>query len=108
MEIWIHPDALSEFEALDARERRAMMNALEKLSLLGRDIRFPHASKVVDADRIWELRPRAGRSRSRALYRPVADGIAVAAFGPEFQVDPRSFRRAVARAQRRLAAGGPR
>lgn len=108
MEIWIHPEALSEFEALDPRERRAMTNALEKLSVLGRDILYPHASRVVGADHLWELRPRAGRSRARAFYRPVSDGIAVAAFGPEFHFDPRGFRRAVDRAERRLAPGGPR
>jgi hypothetical protein len=105
MEIWFHPDARSEFEALDPRERRAMTNALEKLSLLGREITYPHASKVAGSDRLWGLRPRAGRSRTRAFYRPVEEGIVVAAFGPEFNSHHRGFRHAVALAQQRLDAG---
>ena len=106
MEIRFHPLARSEFDALDARERQAMRNALDKLSLLGREITFPHASKVVGADRLWELRPRAGRSRFRAFYRPTPDGILVAAMAPEFHVDPRGFRRAARLAEARLAEEG--
>ncbi len=50
-----------------------------------------------------ELRPRAGRSAWRALYRQVGDVFVLAAVGPEAQSDPRGFDRAVRRALRRLA-----
>lgn len=50
-----------------------------------------------------ELRPRAGRSAYRALYRQVGEVLVVAAVGPEAQSDPRGFNRAVRRAQERLA-----
>lgn len=106
MEIRIHPGARAEFLALDERERRAMRNALDKLSVLGHAIGYPHASKVRGADRLWELRPRAGRSRSRAFYRLTSEGIMVAAFGPEAGVDLQGFRRSVSRAEQRLREGG--
>jgi hypothetical protein len=58
---------------------------------------------VRDAERLRELRPRAGRSAWRALYRQVAKVLVVAAVGPEAQSDPRGFERAVRRALQRLA-----
>lgn len=56
-----------------------------------------------NADRLRELRPRAGRSAWRALYRQVGEVLVVAAVGPEAQSDPRGFERAVRRALQRLA-----
>jgi hypothetical protein len=58
---------------------------------------------VHDADRLRELRPRAGRSAWRALYRQVGEVFVVAAVGPEARSDPRGFERAVRRALQRLA-----
>jgi hypothetical protein len=58
---------------------------------------------VLDADRLRELRPRAGRSAWRALYRQVGEVFVVASDGPEAQSDPLGFERAVRRALRRLA-----
>jgi hypothetical protein len=57
---------------------------------------------VRDADRLRELRPRAGRSAWRALYRQVGDMFVVAAVAPEAQSDPRGFGRSVRRAMQRL------
>jgi hypothetical protein len=51
---------------------------------------------------IRELRPRAGRSPWRALYRRVTDGLVVLAIGPEAQHDKRGFDRAVRLAEERL------
>lgn len=103
MDIRIHPEAEREFYALDARESKAMKNALSKLATFGVELRFPHSSRVMGSDRLWELRPRAGRSRSRALYRVIGGEVVIGAFAPEFGVDPQAFRRAVARAEARLA-----
>jgi hypothetical protein len=51
-----------------------------------------------------ELRPHAGRSPWRAFYRRVDAEIVIGAIGPEAQVDPRGFRRAVSAALSRLDA----
>jgi len=64
---------------------------------------YPHTSAVRGAEGLRELRPRAGRSAYRALYRRVGEVFVVAAVGPEAQSDPRGFDRAVRRAQERLA-----
>jgi hypothetical protein len=58
---------------------------------------------VQGADRLRELRLRAGRSAWRALYRRVGDVFVIAAIGPEAQADKRGFGRAVTAAQARLA-----
>ena len=44
-----------------------------------------------------ELRPRAGRSTWRALYRQAGQVFVVAAVGPEAQADPRGLDRALRR-----------
>lgn len=81
-----------------------MLNAIDKLEQLGNQLPFPHASNVRDARNVWELRPRRGSSRYRALYRRIGDAIVIGAFGPEARVDPRGFTRAVAAAEARLDA----
>ncbi len=54
------------------------------------------------ADRLRELRLRAGRSAWRGFYRRLGDVFVIAAIGPEAQADKRGFGRAVAAAQARL------
>jgi hypothetical protein len=73
-----------------------------KLGVYGPQLGYPHTG-VRHADRLRELRPRAGRSAWRALYRQVGEVFVVAAVGPEAQSDPRGFERAVRRALQRLA-----
>jgi hypothetical protein len=68
----------------------------------GPHLGYPHSSAVRDADRLSELRPRAGRSAWRALYRQVGEVFVVAAVGPEAQSDPRGFKRSVRWAIQRL------
>lgn len=97
-----HPDAESELAALVLAERAAVMHAVDKLAALGPGLPFPHQSNVQGAEALRELRPRAGRSRWRALYGRVGDVFAIAAIGPEALVDPRRFRRAVVAATTRL------
>jgi hypothetical protein len=58
---------------------------------------------VQGADRLRELRPRAGRSPWRAFYRQMGDVIfVVGAVGPEAAVKPRDFARAIRAAEERL------
>ena len=98
-----HPEAEAELGRLTATERVAMLNAVEKLQALGTTLPFPHQSNVQGATGLRELRPRAGRSRWRGFYGQVRDVFVMAAIGPEANVDPRKFTRAVRVATTRLA-----
>ena len=73
-----------------------------KLKALGPQLGFPNSSAVLGADRLRELRPRAGNCPWRAFYRQVGDVFVVAAIGPEAQVKPRGFDRAIQAAEQRL------
>ena len=97
------PEAAQERATLPKAERAALITADAKLSAYGLQLGYPHTSAVRGADRLRELRPRAGRSAWRALYRQVGEVFVVAAVGPEAQSDPRGFDRAVRRALQRLA-----
>jgi hypothetical protein len=77
-----------------------LISANAKLSAFGPLLGYPHTSAVRGAGK---LRPRAGRSAWRALYRQVGEVFVVAAVGPEAQSDPPGFDRAVRRALNRLA-----
>jgi len=103
VEVYFHPAAQVELDALPATERRAIDHAVEKLEALGAQLPFPHASKVRGAGTLFELRPRGGRSPWRAFYRQVGEAMVIAAIGPEAGVDARRFTRAVEAAQRRLS-----
>ncbi len=104
MEVRFHPEARAELDALPVSQQRAIDHAIEKLTALGVQLPFPHASRVRGAKTLFELRPRAGRSQWRAFYRQVGTILVIAAIGPEAGVDRRGFVRAVAAAQRRVAA----
>lgn len=80
-----------------------MANAVDKLTVFGPALPFPHSSSLQGAERLRELRPRAGRSPWRAFYRRVGDVLVIAAIGPEAEADKRRFDRAVAAAVTRLA-----
>lgn len=102
MEVYFHPAAQAELDALPVAEQQAVDHAVEKLTVLGVRLPFPHTSKVQGVSALFELRPRAGRSRWRAFYRQVGGAMVIAAIGPEAEVDNRGFTRAVAAAQERL------
>jgi hypothetical protein len=80
-----------------------MLNAVEKLTAFGPALPFPHSSAIQGAERLRELRPRAGRSPWRGFYRRLGDVLVIAAIGPEAEVDKRGFDRAVTAASTRLA-----
>lgn len=75
---------------------------MTKLEAIGPTLPYPHSSAVRDADRLRELRPRAGNSPCRAFYRQIGDVFVVVAVGPEAQVKPQGFTRAVRAAEDRL------
>ncbi|MBI3967584.1 MAG: type II toxin-antitoxin system RelE/ParE family toxin [Chloroflexi bacterium] len=102
MDVVFHPEALEALARLPTLEQTALSHAVEKLEALGIHLPFPHASHVRGSNSIWELRPRAGRSRWRAFYRRIGDVFVIAAVGPESQVDPAAFAQSVASAERRL------
>ncbi len=92
-----------EREALPVSERNALYNAVAKLEAIGPTLDHPHTSAVQGAAGLRELRPRAGRSPWRALYRQVGDRFVIAAIAPEAQHHPRGFRRACRAAEARLS-----
>lgn len=79
-----------------------MMNALAKLRSLGAQLPYPHSSQV-KSSRLRELRPRAGRSPWRAIYRQVGHRIVVLAIVPEATHDNKGFQRGVRMAEERLS-----
>jgi hypothetical protein len=83
----------SEIDQLPPAERKAMLNALDKLAILGDQPDYPHTSQIKETD-LREVRPRAGRSPWRALYQRDAGVMLVAAISPEAQHDARGFQRA--------------
>ena len=97
------PEAERERAALPKSERAALINADAMLGAYGPQLGYPHTSAVRVAESLRELRPRAGRSAWRALYRRVGEVFVVAAGGPEAQAVPRGFDRAGRRALERLA-----
>jgi hypothetical protein len=90
----------------DRKERVAIVNAVEKLKQLGPRLPYPHSSQVKGEHGrgLRELRPRAGRSPWRALYRQVtADTFVIAAIVPEAEKSERLFQRGAKDAQGRLS-----
>jgi hypothetical protein len=95
-------DAQEELRQLPPVERRAVMTAVAKLEALGDQFGAPHSSQVKGSrSGIRELRPRAGRSPWRVLYRRVG-GAMVILVGPEAEHHPRGFDRTVRLAEERL------
>lgn len=101
--VLFHPSAEKELGGLSAADRVAVLHAVEKLAALGPSLPYPHQSDVRGGRGLRELRPRAGRSRMRALYGRLGEAFVVVAVGPEALVDRRGFDRAVRAAVQRLA-----
>lgn len=72
MVVWtvtVLDQAAEEMSALPAKERTALVHAMDKLEAVGPQLGHPHTSAVRQASgELRELRPRAGRSPWRALY----------------------------------------
>jgi transcriptional regulator with XRE-family HTH domain len=98
--LW-HPAADAERAAIsDAAERAAVQHAREKLEVLGPRLGAPHSSAVKgeEGSGLRELRPRAGRSRWRPIYRQVGPRtFVILSVAPEAEIDSAaSMRRSVA------------
>src|ERR1700683_1224291 len=108
--LW-HPAADAERDAsCPPEEKVAMLHAVQKLAAAAPRLGSPHSSAVQgDAGQgLRELRPRAGRSRWRPIYRRVnRSTFVILAVAPEAMVDPRGFADAVSRAGVRLAELAP-
>ena len=102
MKVAYHPAARQELAALPRGERLALLHAVEKLQALGEQLPFPHCSAVKQS-RLWELRPRGGRSPWRALYSRLSERMVIWAVGPDAKKDAVGFRRAVGLAEQRAA-----
>ncbi len=103
--LW-HPAAGAERLTIsDVAERAAIQHAQEKLEAVGPRLGAPHSSAIKGeaGSGLRELRPRAGRSRWRPIYRRVSpETFVILAVAPEAQIDRRSFDEMVRNAQRRL------
>jgi hypothetical protein len=103
--LW-HPAADAERAAIsDAAERAAIQHAREKLEAVGPRLGAPHSSAVKgeDGSGLRELRPRAGRSRWRPIYRQVGPRVfVILTVAPEAEIDKRGFDAKVRDARRRF------
>jgi hypothetical protein len=106
-----HPEAETERNASwPAAEKVAMEHAVEKLQAAGPRLKHPHSSAIQgpEGKGLRELRPRAGRSRWRPIYRQVTpDTFVIFAVGPEAKIDRSAFDAAVVRAAERRAELNP-
>ncbi len=96
-----------ELEALRKsapREWVAIHHAISVLETRAGHVEHPWSSAIrgPDGTGLRELRPRAGRSRWRVLYRRHANTILLLALAPEAGVDRRGFARAVIAAGERF------
>ena len=103
--LW-HPGAAEERDrSWPAEKIAAIEHVVEKLRQIGPRLRHPHSSALQgEAGKgLRELRPRAGRSRWRPIYRQVRpDTCVILAVGQEAEIDRAGFRAAVIHAQRLL------
>lgn len=98
-----HAEAVTEYQALDAREAAAVDAAIEKLEALGPRLPFPPLKPGEKLGKLRELRPRAGRSQTRVFYAQSDEStFTIGSYGPKADFDPKGFKRSVAAAERRL------
>ena len=98
-----HPDAEAEFHRLGAQDAAQVGNVIKKLQVSGPRLPYPHSSSVKGANKLRELRPGAGRSVVRPLYRQIGSVFVIGAYGPEAQYDKKGFKKACRDAEERLA-----
>lgn len=103
MRVRYTPEAEEELLGVPAKERQAIVSAVEKLKSQGDQLSAPHSSSVKGVrGTLRELRPRGGRSPWRAFYRRIGNEMVIGSIGPEAEADRRGFRRAAAVALERL------
>jgi hypothetical protein len=103
--VW-HPEAATERDdSWPAQEKVAMLHAAQKLEAAGPRLGHPHSSAVRGelGQGFRELRPRAGRSRWRPIYRRVnVSTFVIFAVGPEAEIGSHGYDSALARAVERF------
>ncbi len=109
MRIRMHPgfrDELATLGRSDRREANAIGHALHVLSEQGGRLGYPWTSAVRGkrGSGLRELRPRAGRSAHRVLYRVAPNRVDALALAPEAGNDQRGFAHAVEHARARAHA----
>lgn len=105
--LW-HSAADAERAAIsDVAERAAIQHASMKLEAIGPSLGAPHSSAIKGGDGagLRELRPRAGRSRWRPIYKRASErSFVILAVAPEAKIDRRIFDEKVRQARRRFDA----
>ncbi len=92
--------AVRDLEALKSRqERKATFTAVDKLVALGPKLQPPHTKSLKGEPGLYELRPRAGKSQVRAIYRRTGDDYVILAVA--IAADKADFDAAVAKARAR-------
>lgn len=96
----IDADALVDWEEVKAKnERKATLNAIDKLRELGPHLVPPHTKALKGETDLFELRPKQGRSKTRPIYAREGEGYVVLAFAADHLTDGDA---AMARARQRL------
>ncbi len=103
--LWHSIAHIELFSIPDVAERVAIGHAQEKLEAIGWRLGSPHSSAIKGEQGfgLRELRPRAGRSRWRPLYRRVGvESFVVLVLAPEASLNARGFDKAIQDAKRRF------
>lgn len=99
--LW-HPEAEDEAAGLVSKESVAIENAIEKLRSAGVKLDKRHSDHVGDG--LWELRPRAGRSPWRAIYKRIGETtFVILAVCPEYEENKKGFNKGLKDAAKRFA-----
>jgi hypothetical protein len=78
--VLLDPDALVDAEDVKAKsERKAMINAIDKLRKTGPHLGPPHTKSLKGIADLFELRPRQGQSPTRPIYARFGDAYVVLA-----------------------------
>jgi hypothetical protein len=97
-------NAVADFEGVKGRsERRAALNAVDKLKELGPRLPAPHMKSLAGETDLFELRPRRGDSAVRPIYARIGNRFVVLSVAPRKD----GFARALSDARTRLARYRP-
>jgi hypothetical protein len=97
------PEAEEERARPPARDRVAVEHAVAKLEAMGSALPYPRSRNVEGWEDLRELRPQAGKSPWRPLYRSAGARFVISAIGPEAKKDRRGLEKACQCAIDRLA-----
>ena len=93
-------EAVRDLESLKGKqERNAVYAVVDKLRMLGPDLKPPHVKSLKGEAGLLELRPRQGGSSVRPIYRRIGNIYVILAFS--VKPDKVDFNAAVAAARKR-------